>query len=102
MMIHPDAGTTVAALARRIALLTWDLTGLAVVTNSHLALSALGGARGIGLAMLGGAYRHVSRCTPGSPAERMVREKRFDAAFPGVDSLCPEMGIGEEDLGRSP
>jgi DeoR/GlpR family transcriptional regulator of sugar metabolism len=86
-----DAGTTVGALAARLA--SW--TAITVVTNGLTSLSALADSEGVELIALGGAVRHVSLGMIGPIAETALRGITADAVFLGADGVVAGRGVCE-------
>lgn len=86
-----DAGTTVGALAVRLA--SW--TGITVVTSGLTSLAALAESEGVELIMLGGAVRHVSLGLIGPIAEATLRGITADAVFLGADGVVAGRGVCE-------
>ncbi|QKG26100.1 DeoR/GlpR family DNA-binding transcription regulator [Actinomadura verrucosospora] len=90
-MLLLDAGTTVGALASRLA--SW--TGITVVTNGLTALDALADSAGVELVALGGAVRHVSLGMIGPLAEGALRAITVDTVFLGADGVVAGRGVCE-------
>jgi DeoR/GlpR family transcriptional regulator of sugar metabolism len=86
-----DAGTTVGALAARLA--SW--TEITVVTNGLTSLAALADSEGVELIALGGAIRHVSLGMIGPLAEAALRGITADAVFLGADGVVAGRGVCE-------
>lgn len=86
-----DAGTTVGALAERLA--SW--TAITVVTNGLTSLAALADSEGVELIALGGAVRHVSLGMIGPIAEAALRGITADAVFLGADGVVAGRGVCE-------
>ncbi len=86
-----DAGTTVGALAERLA--SYD--GVTVVTNGLTTLHALEDAAGVELVVLGGSVRHVSLGMVGPIAEASLAGLTADVAFLGADGVVAGRGICE-------
>ncbi|WP_395110677.1 DeoR/GlpR family DNA-binding transcription regulator [Actinomadura sp. SCN-SB] len=86
-----DAGTTVGALAERLA--SWS--GITVVTNGLTTLDALADSEGVELVSLGGAVRHVSLGMIGPIAEGALRGITADAVFLGADGVVAGRGVCE-------
>ncbi|WP_331773337.1 DeoR/GlpR family DNA-binding transcription regulator (plasmid) [Embleya sp. NBC_00888] len=86
-----DAGTTVGALASRLA--THD--GLTVATPGLTSVDILAGAPGIELIVIGGALRRLSLGMVGPLAESMVSQLTADAVFLGADGVVAGRGICE-------
>lgn len=86
-----DAGTTVGALAARLA--SWS--AITVVTNGLTSLAALAGSAGVELVALGGAVRHVSLGMIGPIAESALRGITADAVFLGADGVVAGRGVCE-------
>src|SRR3569623_3413937 len=68
--IFLDAGTTIQVVARQLLSLRRDFTGLCVVTNSLPVATALGGAPGVDLHVLGGTFLHRQAALLGDDAVR--------------------------------
>jgi DeoR/GlpR family transcriptional regulator of sugar metabolism len=86
-----DAGTTVGALAARLA--SWS--AITVVTNGLTSLAALADSAGVELVALGGAVRHVSLGMIGPIAESALRGITADAVFLGADGVVAGRGVCE-------
>ncbi|MEW2358251.1 DeoR/GlpR family DNA-binding transcription regulator [Spirillospora sp. NPDC029432] len=86
-----DAGTTVGALASRLA--SW--TGITVVTNGLTTLDALAESAGVELVALGGAVRHISLGMIGPIAESALRGITADTVFLGADGVVAGRGVCE-------
>ncbi|MBC6466615.1 DeoR/GlpR family DNA-binding transcription regulator [Actinomadura alba] len=86
-----DAGTTVGALAARLA--SWN--GITVVTNGLTTLAALADSDGVELIALGGAVRHISLGMIGPIAENALRGITADAVFLGADGVVAGRGVCE-------
>ncbi|MGW3625037.1 DeoR/GlpR family DNA-binding transcription regulator [Streptomyces sp. NPDC000880] len=86
-----DAGTTVGALASRLA--THD--GLTVATPGLTSVDILAGVPGIELIVLGGTVRPLSLGTVGPLAESAVSQLTADAVFLGADGVVAGRGICE-------
>jgi DeoR/GlpR family transcriptional regulator of sugar metabolism len=86
-----DAGTTVGALAGRLA--SWS--GITVVTSGLTTLDALADSEGVELVALGGAVRHVSLGMIGPIAEGALRGVTADAVFLGADGVVAGRGVCE-------
>ncbi|AYG61665.1 DeoR/GlpR family DNA-binding transcription regulator [Rhizobium jaguaris] len=96
--IFLDAGTTVGALAEKLALMQDSLNGLVVVTQSHRVAAILADIASIELFLLGGRYRANSEGVFGPLAERTIEAFRFEKIFLGADSVSAEFGLGETTL----
>jgi DeoR/GlpR family transcriptional regulator of sugar metabolism len=90
-MVLLDAGTTVGALASRLA--THD--GLTVATPGLTSVDILAGVPGIELIVIGGAVRPTSLGMVGPLAESAVSRLTADAAFLGADGVVAGRGICE-------
>jgi DeoR/GlpR family transcriptional regulator of sugar metabolism len=86
-----DAGTTVGALASRLA----GHQGVTVVTNGLTTMHALEDAGGVELIVLGGTVRHVSLGMIGPLAEAALAGITADVAFLGADAVSADRGISE-------
>jgi DeoR/GlpR family transcriptional regulator of sugar metabolism len=95
--VHPgqvvllDAGTTVGALAARLA----RHAGLTVVTSGLTTIHALEDARDVDLVVLGGRVRHVSLGMVGPLPEAALDGLTADVAFLGADGVTAERGLCE-------
>jgi len=95
--VHPgqlllmDAGTTVGALAARLA----SREGLTVVTNGLTTIHALEDAGGVDLVVLGGRVRHVSLGMVGPLPEAALEGITADVAFLGADGVTAARGLCE-------
>lgn len=96
-LVHPgqvvlmDAGTTVGALATRLA----GHEGLTVVTSGLTTIHALEDACGVDLVVLGGMVRHVSLGMVGPLPEAALAGLTADIAFLGADGVTAERGVCE-------
>ena len=86
-----DAGTTTGALAAILA--SWN--DLHVVTNGLTAMTALAGAPGIALTVLGGQMRQISFGTVGPAAEHALRRLTVRRTFLGADGVVAGRGLCE-------
>lgn len=86
-----DAGTTVGALAARLA----GHEGLTVVTSGLTTIHALEDACGVDLVVLGGTVRHVSLGMVGPLPEAALDGMTADIAFLGADGVTAARGICE-------
>ncbi|WP_129838686.1 DeoR/GlpR family DNA-binding transcription regulator [Streptomyces sp. RFCAC02] len=86
-----DAGTTVGALAGRLA----ARGGLTVATPGLTSINILAGVPGIELVVLGGTVRPLSLGMVGPLAEAAVSRLTADAAFLGADGVVAGRGICE-------
>jgi DeoR/GlpR family transcriptional regulator of sugar metabolism len=86
-----DAGTTVGALAGRLA--SYD--EITVVTNGLTTLHALEDAPGVELVVLGGSVRHVSLGMVGPMAQAAMAGITADIVFLGADGVQAERGVCE-------
>ena len=86
-----DAGTTVGALAGRLA----SYQGITVVTNGLTTMHALEDAAGVELVVLGGLVRHVSLGMVGPLAETAMQGITADVAFLGADGVVADRGVCE-------
>lgn len=94
--IFLDAGTTCAALARRIAAdAAYRLT---VVTRGLESTLALADAEHIHVILPGGTLRRMSHGLIGALTLLGLERLHFDACFLGADAVCPTRGIGEPTL----
>jgi DeoR/GlpR family transcriptional regulator of sugar metabolism len=89
-----DAGSTVAALARRLR----PARDLTVATTSLAVLQELSEAGFIHVECLGGTLRHASGDFVGPLAEAALERMTFDRAFLGADGITAEDGICAVDL----
>ncbi|WP_347559041.1 DeoR/GlpR family DNA-binding transcription regulator [Robbsia sp. KACC 23696] len=85
-----DGGTTTAALARHLA----TRTGLHVVTNNLLVVSALA-ASDCRLTLIGGDIRPSSMSTLGPLAQLALSRITVDKAFLGADGVVAQRGLCE-------
>ena len=90
-MVLLDAGTTVGALAGRLA----ARGGLTVATPGLTSINILAGVPGIELIVLGGSVRQLSLGMVGPLAEAAVSRLTADAAFLGADGVVAGRGICE-------
>jgi DeoR/GlpR family transcriptional regulator of sugar metabolism len=90
-MVLLDAGTTVGALAGRLA----ARGGLTVATPGLTAIEVLAGVPGIELIVLGGTVRQLSLGMVGPLAEAAVSRLTADAVFLGADGVVAGRGICE-------
>jgi len=86
-----DAGTTVGALAARLA----SYEGITVVTSGVTTMHALEDAAGVNLMVLGGSVRHVSLGMVGPLAEAALARITADVAFLGADGVTADRGLCE-------
>ena len=94
--IFLDAGTTCAALARRIAAdAQYRLT---IVTRGLEATVALAEATHIELILLGGTLRRMSHGLVGALTMLALERLQFDLCFLGADAVNTVRGIGEPTL----
>lgn len=86
-----DAGTTTGALAVELA----ARDALHVITNGLTSITALAGAQGVELTVLGGRMRQISFGTVGPAAEQALRRLTADRVFLGCDGVVAGRGICE-------
>ncbi|RKN38144.1 DeoR/GlpR family DNA-binding transcription regulator [Streptomyces hoynatensis] len=86
-----DAGTTVGALAARLA----ARGGLTVATPGLTSINILAGVPGIELIVLGGTVRPLSLGMVGPLAESAVARLTADAVFLGADGVVAGRGLCE-------
>jgi DeoR/GlpR family transcriptional regulator of sugar metabolism len=86
-----DAGTTVGALATRLA--GWQ--GISVASTGLTTLNALAGAAGVELISLGGAVRPISHGMVGPITESVLATLTADMAFVSADGVTAERGLCE-------
>jgi DeoR/GlpR family transcriptional regulator of sugar metabolism len=86
-----DAGTTVGALAARLA--RW--TGISVASTGLTTVNALADAEGVELIALGGVVRHISQGMVGPLAEAALAVLTADAVFMSADGVTAERGVCE-------
>lgn len=86
-----DAGTTVGALAERLA--GWS--GITVVSSGLTTINALTDSAGVELVSLGGTVRHISQGMVGPLAERALSGLTADIAFLGADGVTADRGVCE-------
>lgn len=92
--VFVDAGTTCAALARRLL----DAGGGVVVTRGLETAQVLAGAPDIDVVMLGGSVRPLSHGLVGPLTDLALQRLSFSVAFLGADAVDPERGVGEPTL----
>lgn len=97
-MLYLDAGTTVGALAERMALQSGPFAGVTVVTHALSVANRLSEVEGIELIVLGGTLRRSSQGMLGPLTEQALASFRFDAAVLGCDAAAPGFGLGETTL----
>jgi DeoR/GlpR family transcriptional regulator of sugar metabolism len=90
-MVLLDAGTTVGALAERLA----ARSGLTVATPGLTSINVLAGVPGIDLVVLGGTVRRLSLGMVGPLAESAVSKLSADAVFLGADGVVAGRGVCE-------
>jgi DeoR/GlpR family transcriptional regulator of sugar metabolism len=90
-LVLMDAGTTVAALASRLA----ARGGLTVATSGLTSIDILAGVPGIELIVLGGTVHQLSLGMVGPLAEAAVSRLTADAVFLGADGVVAGRGICE-------
>ena len=86
-----DAGTTTAALARRLR----GRYALHVITNNLAVVTTLANEPDIKLTLLGGSLRKLSMGTVGSLAELTLSRMTADKVFLGADGLVARRGLCE-------
>lgn len=96
-MVLLDAGTTVGALAERLA----ARGGLTVATPGLSSINVLAGVPGIDLVVLGGNVRQLSLGMVGPLAEAAVSRLTADAAFLGADGVVAGRGLCEASAEQS-
>jgi DeoR/GlpR family transcriptional regulator of sugar metabolism len=89
-----DAGTTVLAMAKRLA----GVPGLTIVTNSVQVLAALWNRAGVRVLVLGGLARSSSGSITGPLAEKTLEEIRLDRAFLGTTGITPRWEVSNSDM----
>lgn len=94
--IFLDNGSTVAALAHALPV-DADLT---VTTTSVGVITDMADRTDVRLVALGGEYRSLSNGFVGPLTEAALEYLTFDAVYLGADSVSPERGICEADLGQ--
>lgn len=94
--IFLDAGTTCAALARRIA--AHPDYPLTIVTRGLETILALVDAPHIRLILLGGTLRRMSHGMTGALSLLALERLHFAQCYLGADAVCVERGIGEPTL----
>ncbi|NGN67925.1 DeoR/GlpR transcriptional regulator [Streptomyces sp. A7024] len=94
--IFVDAGTTCAALARRLA--AADAGRSMVVTRGLETALALSESPDIDVVMLGGSVRRLSHGLVGPLADLALERLSFATAFLGADAVDPRRGVGEPTL----
>lgn len=90
-LLFCDAGTTVGALAARLA----ARTGITVATTGLTTLNALADAEGVDLIALGGVVRHISHGMVGPIAELALSRLTADAVFMSADGVTADRGLCE-------
>lgn len=88
-LVFLDAGTTVGALARRLA----SRGGLTILTGSLNSIATLTRAEENRLIVIGGEVRLSSQGMTGSIAETTLRQVSPDVAFIGAEGLVAGRGI---------
>jgi DeoR/GlpR family transcriptional regulator of sugar metabolism len=88
-----DSGTTVLAMARRLAQERRRLGTLRIVTNSIALLDEVGVWAKPNLMVLGGIYLPEHRATAGPEALKQLNRISADRAFLGCDGLTLDEGI---------
>jgi DeoR family transcriptional regulator of aga operon len=91
-----DSGTTTLEAAR--ALSQRAFSRLTVVTHALNIALEISANQQIGLIMIGGVLRQISRSFVGPQAERMVADLHVDHLFLAVDGLEPEIGPSTPDI----
>lgn len=86
-----DGGSTTAALARQLA----GREDLHVYTTNLLALSALAGAPGVRVTLIGGDLRPSSMSTVGPLAQLALSRFSVDKVFLGADGVVAGVGLCE-------
>lgn len=93
-----DAGTTTVAVAEQLSSRLAALRGSAeVVTHSLPLASALAGADGISLSILGGRVRGVTAAAVGAETVRAIASMRPDIAFMATNALSTGFGASTPD-----
>ncbi|AXK34050.1 DeoR/GlpR transcriptional regulator [Streptomyces armeniacus] len=95
--VFVDAGTSCAALARRLAAAVPAARGL-VVTRGLETAAALAEAPELDVVLLGGSVRRLSHGLVGPLTELALDRLSFAVAFLGADAVDPARGIGEPTL----
>lgn len=90
-----DAGTTVGALAARLAAHAGTRSGLTVATTGLTTLNALADAEGVDLIALGGVVRHISHGMVGPITELALAGLTADAVFMSADGVTADRGLCE-------
>ncbi|MEH0146286.1 DeoR/GlpR family DNA-binding transcription regulator [Corynebacterium sp. Q4381] len=94
--IFLDSGTTISALAQRIAFLP-EASSWSIVTNSLPAALELAEA-GVGdVQLLGGTVRAIAQAVVGDTALRTLALLRADVAFVGTNALTVDHGLSTAD-----
>ncbi|MCT2588878.1 DeoR/GlpR family DNA-binding transcription regulator [Streptomyces sp. N2-109] len=96
--VFVDAGTTCAALARRLAHSTPATTRTLVVTRGLETAAALAESPGLDVVMLGGSVRRLSHGMVGPLTDLALDRMSFALAFLGADAVDPCRGVGEPTL----
>lgn len=95
--VFVDAGTTCAALARRLARATPGARTL-VVTRGLETAAALAESPELDVVMLGGSVRRLSHGMVGPLTDLALDRMSFALAFLGADAVDPRRGVGEPTL----
>jgi DeoR/GlpR family transcriptional regulator of sugar metabolism len=95
--IFVDAGTTCAALARRLVEAPVPREGL-IVTRGLETAATLAESREMDVVMLGGRIQPLSHGLVGPLTDLALDRLSFTAAFLGADAVDPRRGIGEPTL----
>lgn len=96
--VFVDAGTTCAALARRLLDADAPAGGSVVVTRGLETAQLLAGAPDIDVVMLGGSVRPLSHGLVGPLTDLALDRLSFSVAFLGADAVDPGRGVGEPTL----
>lgn len=94
-----DAGTTTECLADELARST-GRDGLTAITNAVPVAYRLGESTDIGVHLLGGTVRGLTRAAVGESTVDELRRLRPDVAFVGVNGIHAEFGLSTPDLGE--
>lgn len=92
-----DAGTTVGALAQRLA--AWS--AITVASSGLTTINALADAQDVELICLGGAVRHVSQGMIGPLAEQALAGLSADVVFLGADGVTAQRGVCESTAAQA-
>lgn len=95
-----DAGTTTECVADELAGAT-GFGDLTVITNAVPVAYRLGENSDLGVHLLGGSVRGLTRAAVGEPALGELRRLRPDVAFIGTNGVHPRFGLSTPDPGEA-